>query len=296
MENYLIYLCYGKNYFLNETLFSLISFYKYHKNDAIQIIIYTDDVYFFKKHLSEKVTLIELNEEKIKYLKGAINFNHRLKIKILEDFSSKFNGNYLFIDSDTYFKKNSFELFEKINSDELLMDVCEGKLSENNGGLATKFKKFLKKQNEFSTKIDTQTIKIKPDFIIFNSGVIGFNTKFKTVLPFVIEFVDELYSKCKLFTIEQIGFNYYFQKIKMPSSTEDFIHHYWYFKEFRVVLNCFFEHHKEKKMDQLVLEIDTINPEKLAFDKLKYKKMTFFQKQFRKITTGRKWQIMEYKL
>ena len=112
----------------------------------------------------------------------------------------------------------------------------------------------------------------------------------------VEELMDLLYVKSKIFTVEQIALSYYFQKINQPKETKDFIYHYWDFKEFRIILKAFFDHNKSKKIVELINEIHKINPQTLAIPKRNYKKLTFIQKQWRKLSTGSKWKIPFYSL
>jgi len=294
--NYIVYFAYGGIDFQHEILYSLISYYKFHEIDENKLIIYTDNVAFYKNKLPKSVLYFELEEQTISSWKGKNNFVHRTKIKLLQEITSNFNGNFLYLDSDTYFTKNTSQLFSEINNNMVYFDRCEGKLIDNTGGIARKMRTFLNQENLFSIASCSNEIKIDSDFIVWNAGVIGFNSSHSNKLFLVEELTDVLYSKCKLFIMEQVAFNYFFQIDSKPQVTENFIHHYWYFKEFRTVLKDFFNHNKLKKIEELVVEIDKINPEYLSKEKRNYKKMSFWQKQYHKITKGRKWKIMEYKL
>ena len=53
---------------------------------------------------------------------------------------------------------------------------------------------------------------------------------------------------------------------------------------------------KSKSFEEMIVEIDKINPEYLSSEKRAYKKMSFWRKQFHKIQKGRKWKILDYKL
>lgn len=295
MKNYLIYLAYGSADHYNELMYSLVSFYKFHPKDAVSILIYTDDSSFINGKIPDEITLKILDNKTLSLWKGAVNFNHRLKVKVLQDAHSNYTGNFLFVDTDTYFTQNCSDLFQKINNNGVVMDLCEGRLIDNTGGIARKTRKVLKKQNQFSLASDTEIVTIDHEFTVWNSGVIGFNSNFSK-LHLVEELVDQLYSKGKLFVMEQIAFNYYLQQYKTPFSAGDYIHHYWYFKEFRGILRHFFSHHQGKSLEELIPEIDKINPETLAKEKVEYKKMSFFKKQWHKIIHGRKWKISDYKL
>lgn len=295
MNNYIVYLSFGSIDYYNETLFSILSFCKYHKNDAVHLLLYTDDVAFFKNKIEFHVTYHEIKVEQLKIWSGSCNFNHRSKIKVLEEVTTKYFGNFMFVDSDTYFVANCTPLFEHINNGAIVLDKCEGKLADIRGGIAKKLRRFLKKENHFSTKSDDSVL-FDEQFTMYNTGTIGFNSKYKSILTKVLQLVDVLYPKCSLFIMEQVSFSYYLQRETKPISSEKYIHHYWYFKEFRTVLAAFFEHNKATPFNQFLIECDKINPEQLSTEKRRYKAMTFWQKQFHKITKGRKWKIMDYEL
>lgn len=296
MNNYLVYSVFGNENFYNEVLYSILSYLKFHKEDENLIIILTDNADFFKKRISNNIIYHELNEEKIKLWKGKHNFVHRVKVKVIQDVVSKYEGNFLYLDSDTYFIKNCSEIFENINSNAIYFDKCEGKLIDNKGGIARKMKAFLKNESEFKIPSLNESLKIDSDFTVWNAGVIGFNSSYSNQLKMVEELVDVLYSKNQLFVMEQISFNYFFQRKTKPLESKNHIHHYWYFKEFRGVLSHFFEHNKSKSFEEMIVEIDKINPEYLSSEKRAYKKMSFWKKQFHKIQKGRKWKILDYKL
>lgn len=294
--NYIVYFAFGGKAYQNELLFSILSYFKFHKADENQIIIYSDDIHFFKNKLPQSVKYHNLSNDTVVHWKGQYNFVHRVKIKVIEDITSKYEGNFLYLDTDTYFTKNCCEIFENINSNSIYFDKCEGKLIDNKGGIARKMRVFLKKQNKFKIPSLSEIITIDDNFTVWNAGVIGFNSSFSDQVKLIEELVDELYSKNRLFVMEQIAFNYFFQKKTSPLESINYIHHYWYFKEFRGVLSHFFEHNKLKSFEEMVLEIDKINPEYLSSEKRAYKKMSFWKKQFHKLQTGRKWKILDYKL
>ena len=296
MNNYLVYSVFGNENFYNEALYSILSYLKFHKADENQIIIYSDSTDFFKKKLSQSIIYIELSNDEITNWKGKHNFVHRVKVKVIQDVVSKYNGNFLYLDSDTYFTKNCSEIFNNINSNAIYFDKSEGKLIDNKGGIARKMKAFLKNESEFKIPSLNETIKIDSYFTVWNAGVIGFNSSYSNQLKMVEELVDVLYSKNQLFVMEQISFNYFFQRKTKPLESKNHIHHYWYFKEFRDVLSHFFEHNKSKFFEEMIVEIDKINPEYLSSEKRAYKKMSFWKKQFHKIQKGRKWRILDYKL
>lgn len=294
--NYLIYFVYGGTDYNNEALYSLLSYYKYNAGARVQVVVYTDDAAFFKKHLPDTIIYVDLTPEQLVAWKGEVNFNHRIKIKVLQDACSRFIGNILYSDTDTFYTKNIQPLFDTINNGGILFHKSENTLKQNPGGIARKMRKFLKQHPTFNLPSQPSPIAIDENLAVWNAGSIGFKTEYRDILQSVLELTDEFYSRYHLFVMEQVAFNYFFQKISLPQSTEDYVGHYWYFKEFRQVLKIFFAHHEGKPLDTLVQEIDTINPEYLSTEKRAYKTMSFWQKQYTKLTKGRKWKIMDYKL
>lgn len=297
MRNYLVYLAFGNEDYLRETLYSLMSFHQFHSDkDQISSIIYTDNADYLKNYLPPDVLYHEINETLISEWKGPLNYAYRLKTKVLQDVCAHYTGNFLFADTDTVFVKNCTPLFRQIEAGALLLDQCEGKLKDNKGGIATKTKRFLKTQNTFSIPSDVEKIHLDEHFIAWNSGTVGFTNSIAGTLVCVEELIDELYAKSHLFVVEQIALSYYFQKLQQPKATGDFIHHYWDFKEFRPVLRHFFNYYRSLAFAELIPKIHHIDPQKLALPKRKYKKLTFFAKQWQKFSLGKKWKMPPYDL
>lgn len=299
MKNYLIYLAIGHEDYRNEALYSLLSFYKFHGTAGqIEVLVFTDNAAFFRKILPQNVIFREMDAAMVNQWKGERNYIYRLKTKVLQEVCATCRGNFLFVDTDTVFLKNVHPIFAAIESGQLFLDACEGRLIDNPGGIAKKTRQFIKKHPAFSIPSDAEPIRINEQFMAWNSGTIGFNNSIGPTFVAVEELIDELYTKsnAKVFVVEQIALSYYFQKIGLPKATEDFIHHYWDFKEFRPVLAAFLKHHRSKNLEELILLTDHIHPQRLAAGKRQYKKLSFLQKQWRKFSTGKKWQMPHYKL
>ncbi|MGV3459174.1 MAG: hypothetical protein ACO1N9_01840 [Flavobacterium sp.] len=294
--NYLVYLVYGGEDYNNEALYSLLSYYNHHTGNENQVVIYTDNVDFFKRYLPINTIYHELQKQTITEWKGDINFIHRVKIKMLQDVAEKYSGNILYLDTDTFFTKNTSDLFGEIAKGTVVLDKLEGPLKDNPGGIAKKMRTFLKNQQSFIIPSFSGAIILTDNFTVYNAGIIGFNSGFSDKLQQILELTDVLYSGYRLFVMEQIAVNYFAQQHSPPKTAENYIHHYWYFKEFRAVLKHFFDHNKSKSFTELQKEISRIDPVYLSSEKRAYKKLSFWQRTFRKITKGKRWEIPEYKL
>lgn len=293
MKHFLVFLAIGANDYLNETLFSLLSFYKYNSGSDIKIIIYTDCPDFYQARIPQNIIINTVSATELKDWKGPDNFINRVKIKVLQDVTQQYSGSFLFVDSDTVFRKNIAGIFHEIDNGSLFFDKCEGVLKNKNGGVAKKMRKVLQKQSHFNINVSEKAVFDKT-FVMWNSGAIGFNSSYADILETAEKLTDQLYALQKLFVMEQIALSYCFQLKNNPKAAENHIHHYWYFKEFRVVLSDFFKVHQAKTFDELLLEIPKIDPETLAIPKIEYRKKSFVKKTFQKIFYGYKWKMPKY--
>ena len=127
---------YGQERILYESLFAMLSYYAIHKEKCKEVtfIIYTDKPTWYPAAINEfvSVTFILLNADKIKEWRGAQSFVHRLKIKLLEDVSLHYPGSFLYIDTDTVFKKHCEDLFTAIEEGALVMHTFEGIIESSN--------------------------------------------------------------------------------------------------------------------------------------------------------------------
>lgn len=295
--NYIIYQVHGNIDYYNEALYSILSYYKFNINSENKIVIYTDNEPFLKKYLPNDVIYININDEKIKKWRGEIDFVHRVKIKIIQDFTSKYKGNFLYLDTDTCFTSNINGIFDSIENDILFFDKYECDLFKSKSKVIKRIAAFFKKNKLQKLNSKLISIDLSKPFYLWNAGVIGFNSKYITLLKDVEVLTDLLYPKLKSHITEQFSFCYYFQTVKRPQVTDDKIHHYWDFKEFRPILKEFFDYNISKNFIELIPEIDKIDPIILSRDKVDYRKMTFFRKIIKRISNnGKKWKIVPYKL
>lgn len=293
---YLVYLVYGGIQYNHEALYALLSFYKYHAGENITAVLYTDDEAFFSSRLPQGVVYVPLSPETIAEWKGTSGFNHRLKIKALQDACMRFKGSILYCDTDTHFIQNAEHLFTTIAQAGIVFHKAEGALNTARGNVARKMRAFFAANPEFNIPSEPEPLRFTDALQVWNAGVIGFSTQYAQVLQKVLELTDAFCQKSDIFVLEQVAFNHYFQQLAVPVSAEKEVEHYWYFKEFRQVLAHFFEHHSNTAFNVLVAEIHKILPYELSHEKRAYKRMGFWTKQWTKLSKGAKWRITPYRL
>lgn len=296
-QNYILYFTHGSDEFLNEAVFALLSYYAHHKPDENKIVIYTDNIPYFKKRLPQNIEYVALDKETVKNWKGEINFVHRAKIELLKDFSSRFSGNVLYLDSDTYFRTNISVLFEQIQKGIPVMSLEEGPIDSSSIKHLKEFDRYFKKKN-YQLTIGNKTFEFQKNVRMYNAGIIG--TRLPDNAPLLDEalrITDYIYPENPSHVVEQFAFSYLLQtQSSKIIEAEPLIHHYWYFKEFRAILKDFFETYKDKSFEELVVLCPKINPEYLGAEKLRYKNASFTEKLHIKFTKFRKWKIKEYNL
>ena len=291
--NYLLYQAYGNKDIINEAIYSLFSYYYIVKDELsgeVKVVVYTDDIPAFEHFFSGKDFIYRpLTKELIKEWKGSIDFVHRVKIKILQDFFSDHpDANVLYVDSDTVFKTNPAVLYKSIADNRFVMHTMEGVIKDKTNPIFNKLYKYLV-YNDIIVP-GSVNIRVSIDTQMWNAGVIGINDKQKNILEKVLDFTDSLYPHFPKHIVEQFAFSYYFQNNAEIIPAEPYIFHYWNFKEFRTVLTGFFERYKDDDLQSVLNKIHDIDPQKLIISKLEYESQSGPVKFIRKIL-GKKWKM-----
>jgi lipopolysaccharide biosynthesis glycosyltransferase len=293
---YLLYQAYGNIAIIQEALYSILSFYRIHPDAAdVTVVVYTDNEEPFKELFSnQQVECVLISHEQIKEWKGEINFVHRLKIKVLQDFFERYHGDVLYLDSDTCFTKNILLLWQAIEKGKLIMHMREGKVSDKINPVFKKLAHFLS-SNAINLKTGEQ-IKISASTDMWNAGVLGLKPEHKHILDQVLMLTDSMYPVYPKHIVEQFAFSYYFQQHAEVLAAEDCIYHYWNFKEFRSVLADFFAHNQGKSLNVMLDKMQNIQPMELSKAKMEFESLGQITKFFRKLKVKNGWQMPAYKL
>lgn len=285
----LLFFAHGKKEFLNEVLFAVLSYFQHHHIDENQILIYTDQVSFFQGKLPASVRYISVKKDTIKRWLGAIDFVHRVKIEVIKDAFKRFpNETILYLDSDVFFKENISFLAEKIENDTPVMSINEGRIFKSKLKHFKKLASFLK-INHYKIPLKNP-IAVSLEQNMYNAGIIGIRNN-PEILEKALEITDLMQPHLHLHITEQFAFSLLLASSEKVYEAEKHIHHYWYFKEFRDIIQDFFEKNKDISFEELVLRSKKINPEEMGSEKRAYKAMNFFQKLYKQITKFRKWEI-----
>lgn len=245
---YLIYHLFGKdnNQMKSELLYSLFSFDKVtgeNNKQNILILIYTDVKFDLPNSLGKlRIKFQYLDEKDVQHeILRANGCHFIIKAIIIAEFLQTFKSYGIFIDTDTFFTRDPIPLFRSVAEGFLLMHVNEYPISQS-PNVYSYFKREIFKNTEGAD------YSVKPDFDMWNAGVIGISPTYEKYLPEIIclirqmAFNEELIPAVKRL-IEQISFSYYLQKHPdklLPS--DEYIFHYWFFKETRYLLGNHFNY------------------------------------------------------
>lgn len=264
---YIIFQAYGNEAILQECVFALLSFSKWHKKedlDNVEIWIYTDKPEYFQqfKHCWLPLHFRVVDTALIKQWRGTIDFVHRVKIEILRDFTIDHTSNILYLDSDITFLKPVNEVVQRIERGKLYMHVNEGVVAEESNLIFKKLNRFIRQDTLLKEQVPADTA-------MWNAGVLGFKNG-NSVLEEVLNFTDTVYPKFPKHVVEQFAFSLFFQKQQNVLAASSYILHYWNLKELRPVLASFFNHFKNTDWDELVkyselIQVPVLMQEKISF-------------------------------
>ncbi len=226
----IVFLSHGSKNLHYEVIFCLFTLYHHLKGDfdGLQITIYTDDASLFNKYLKAFPVNIEiLTKKQIAEYRKPDGYIHRVKACVMKHCMSKYPQDMVFLDGDTFFLKNPWTLLNKISKDVTVMNADEYDLLEGNDFHENSFWLELRKIIRGNTfKLHGKEIKIPLSTRMWNSGFTGISYENAYLLDEVIELIDQIYKKGKVFHTEQYALSYVFQQKTIIIDSEDYIVHY----------------------------------------------------------------------
>ncbi|HTJ10674.1 MAG TPA: hypothetical protein VL547_01555 [Dinghuibacter sp.] len=285
MTKYLFFIAYGKADIFREckyALLRLIAVYEAAGKTPPEIILYTDRPEEFS-FVQDRLTLHtrKTGMDQIQIWRGKYDFVFRPKIEMLREVTRTFEGKLLYVDCDTYCLQTLDGLFDTLSDKAVVMHNCEGSIGEAGNIHLKKWRSFLKKQLPDALEMD-----------MWNAGTIGFSPMHAPLLKEVLGLTDGLYPRFPRHTVEQFAFGYTFQWHGLRiHAAAPYLFHYWNLKEFRVVLERFFE--KYTTPDEMLSNSARILPEIIHPDKMAYERISSFRRRIMKLR-GRDWKIAPY--
>lgn len=235
----LIYLSLKHEVYHRQTVFSVLSFFYQTRNNTtsdISVVIYSDDILYFKKRLhSFPVTLVLLDTVKInEWIKEGSGNNHvsdidiktSLKIIAIKKTMETYGQNVFYFDDDTFFISNPIPFFKSIDKGKTCMYIKEGELQESDHDNWEKLRCVLK---EKVFEAGHKPLIIPLNTGMWNAGAIGISFEDCRLLDHVLNLAIQLQKTDEhpYLYHDQIMFSYVFQTHTQIMSSTDFLYHYY---------------------------------------------------------------------
>jgi hypothetical protein len=264
LMNFLVYQAHSSPDIYHETIYSIYSYSIVDGGAGTEFIIFTDNIAYFKQYLGNlQVHYVPITTQLVTEWKGDLDFIHRVKIKVLQQALNSFRGNFLYVDSDTYFLRSLSATFQAISEGKLFMHCHEKNLDTSKVYRPLLNHKFIS---------NGRTIVLTDKIEIWNAGAIGFTNDAERLLQEVLDMTDLLYRYYQKHVIEQFSFSYIFQSQAKINSLEKEIYHYWSLKEIRPYLQQIFDSPLSKSQPSLAKIVSNIKPWELMDVKRRWKK------------------------
>jgi hypothetical protein len=235
---------FGRESEYRRAVFAIWSAWAHYKHD-LPLILFTDCPNFFEPYFSgQNVTYVFLTPEKIKHMRGEIDFLHRMKIALIEEAFSMAKSHLIYIDSDTFFVNDPSNYLFRLEKGMCHMHVPEYSFSairEMKLPAAREAHAFLDLIENNKFVISTgEEISIDVSHYSWNAGAMFLPYFVKDYLDDVFALTDQFYPKTKHHASEQFAFSIILQMKTKVYGSNDAIYHYWY-RVKKVVIDAWLE-------------------------------------------------------
>jgi hypothetical protein len=198
-----------------------------------KVVLFTDQPGYFKPYFHGlPVTYVVLTPEKIRSMRGSIDFLHRMKIAVIEEAFCLSEGDLLYADSDTFFTSDPSYLMSQLSPGKSFMHEWEYQFeSLRNWKLPSgqTFVDFLKLiESKSFVLADGRELKVTPDHSSWNAGVMMLHSSHKQLIPDVYALTDQFYPASLNHASEQYAFSVVLQLNTQLEACDAVVYHYWY--------------------------------------------------------------------
>ena len=268
---------YGDTRILQEARFAVLTFLHFAlpRPDPWKVIVYTDQPGAFAD-FGERVATEPIDAHRLRAWRGRIDFVHRVKLEVLLDCLQRHAGTLLYVDSDTWFERDPWLLYERITATGAVMHECEGRLEEEKNGVLRKIHRFVR-SNTFQLP-DGAIVRMPGSTEMWNAGVIGLDPSVaEPLLRRALSLTDAMHAKYRKHVTEQLAVSWVLQNEMHLQAADDVVHHYWRTcAEVEEILTGFFREQEGRLVPEIAAAAHRLKPrvapapkrrwwEKLAF-------------------------------
>jgi hypothetical protein len=223
---------FGKETEYRRAILTILSFYAHTTVETAEtkIFLFTDKPDFFETYLSGlPVEFVLLTADKIKQMRGEIDFLHRMKIAVIEEAFALCEGVLLYADSDTFFTGDPAPLLQELSEKKVFMHLPEypfKKEVEDETNTYQNFYALINRQDFMLT--NGSRLQVMPEHWSWNAGVMMFHPAHARLIPDVYALTDQFYPQSSSHASEQYAFSLVLQSNAEIKRCDSVIYHYWY--------------------------------------------------------------------
>lgn len=195
--------------------------------------MFTDDPGWFSSYLQDLPVIYEtLTPERIRAMRGDIDFLHRMKIALIERSFDLCGGNLLYADSDTFFIKDPGPVLDSMTPEKAFMhkpeypfsDLCHCALPAGKPFLD--FVRFI--QDNKVRFADGSAFSVPLTYYSWNAGVMLFHQSHRKYIPDVYALTGQFYPATLNHASEQYAFSIVLNRHLVLQECFDLSYHYWH--------------------------------------------------------------------
>jgi hypothetical protein len=226
---------FGRESEYKRAILTVLSYYSHSKLplDKTKVILFTDNPNYFSAYLEGlPIHYVLLTAGKIRAMRGAIDFLHRMKIAIIEEAFMLTNEGLLYADSDTFFTADPTPLMEQVTAGRSFMHEWEYRFEELSTWplpMGVTFRDFLSLIESKSFRLSSgEELIVTPKHVSWNAGVMMFHSSHARFIPDVYALTDQFYPLSLNHASEQYAFSTLLQNQTEVLPCDSVIYHYWY--------------------------------------------------------------------
>lgn len=236
---------FGRENEYRRALFTIMSYLLYCGSDA-SVVLFTDNPDWFRTYLKQaQIRYMLLTPEKIKSMRGRIDFLHRMKIALIEEaFGLYPDAHLVYADSDTFFTADPSSVVAQVTAETSSMHLWEHQFESMKDQALPAGKTFRAFYELICTHTftgaDGRSIAVTPEMSSWNAGVMIFHPTHKRFIPDVYALTDQFYPPTENHASEQYAFSIMLQTNTHLIPCESVNLHYWY-RVKKQIADLFFE-------------------------------------------------------
>ena len=226
---------FGREYEYRRAILTVLSFYVYTSAPVMQtrVILFTDRPEYFKPFFGGlPIEYVLLTEDKIKKMRGGINFLHRMKIALIEEALEKTEDALIYTDSDSFFIGDPLPLVKQLSPKKSFIHLWEYEMESMReaelpaGQTARAFVRLI--ESSVFELADGSEVRYPLNSSSWNAGSMMLHPYHLQFIPDVYKLTDQFYPPTLSHASEQYAFSLILQQRTEIAPCDSVIYHYWY--------------------------------------------------------------------